>query len=307
MRMPILLTAVLLALIGGETAAQGPTPAYPEGGDRPSVLMDAGHFNMQTPEGSYRSFLSLVRNDGYEVAVNDAEFEAAVLADHDVLVVVSPQPFLDSLVRWSDPVITHRTWMRPALSEEEVNVVETWVREGGALLLISGHAPQAFWSAPLAGRFGVDVHNSYAADSLHSVRTYETWPRGAFVEYTRDNGLLGDHPITNGRSTSERVERIRVNGAASLDGPPGSVSILQLSDAAHEWIFHDFAFWDDARYVSVGAAGRSQGVALLHGAGRVVVLAPSALFFESYLSDPANHTHQLALNIMHWLSGLTGP
>jgi hypothetical protein len=317
MREAIVTAFVAAALFTGEAAAQCPTspgvvatvihPAYSGDVQNPRVLIDQGHFNMQTPSGSYRTFTELICNDGYHVSINTTPFDSAVLAEHDVLVIVSPQPYPDSLVRWSDPVITHASWTAPALAEEEIDTIVDWVRHGGALLLITGHAPQAFWSAPLAGRFGVDVHNSYAADSVNSDRASETIPRGAWVLFSRENGLLADHPVTNGRSERERVRRIRGNGAASLAGPPSSAAFLKLGDFAHEWIFHAFAFWDDARYSVAGAAGRAQGVALRHGDGRVVVLAPSAIFFETYMARTDMDYRRLALNVMHWLSGLTEP
>lgn len=302
------------AVVNSNTAAQRPSspefdptvanPAYVDAAERPRVLIDEAHFNMQTPTGSYAAFVELLRNDGYEVTVNVEAFDSVELANFDVLVVVSPQPFQDSLVRWSDPVITHTSWMNPALTELECDSVAEWVDRGGALLLITGHPPQSFWSAPLAGRFGVDVHNSYAADSINSDLASETIPRGAWVLFSRETGLLVDHPITNGRGERERVRKIRGNGGASLSGPPGSTAFMKLGDSAYEWIFHDFAFWDDARYTVVSAPGRAQGVALRHGAGRVVVLGPSALFFETYMARPGMDYSRLALNVMHWLSGL---
>ena len=283
-------------------------PAYPTDAPfRPRVLIDAGHFNTHTPSGSYRAFTELIRNDGYSVTVGTGSFESPALDGHDVVIIATPQPFLDSLVNWSDSVITRANWTSPALTERECDAIQAWVNDGGALLLITGHAPRAFWSATLAGRFGVDVHNSYAADSLNSERASETMPRGAWIVYSRDNGLLADHAITNGRSQREQVRRVRVNGSASLSGPPGSTAFLQLGPSAYEWIFHDFAFWEDARHSVVSIPGRSQGVAFRFGAGRVVVLAPTALFSERYMARPDTDHRQLALNVMHWLSGLTDP
>ncbi len=62
----------------------------------------------------------------------------------------------------------------------------------------------------------------------------------------------------------------------------------------------------------VPAGGRSQGIAFIHGKGRVVVLgeagALSAQFMQGNIpfgmNAEGNDNRQLALNIMHWLSGL---
>jgi hypothetical protein len=60
------------------------------------------------------------------------------------------------------------------------------------------------------------------------------------------------------------------------------------------------------------AGGRAQGVAFIHGKGRVVVLgeagAVSAQFLQGNIpfgiNAEGNDNRQLLLNIMHWLSGL---
>jgi hypothetical protein len=72
---------------------------------------------------------------------------------------------------------------------------------------------------------------------------------------------------------------------------------------------------------AVPAAGRAQAVALAFGKGRVVVLGEAAMLSAQRVTGPAaqlvgkeeirlgmnrtgNDNRQLALNIMHWLSGL---
>ncbi len=318
-------TTGFLALIGaalvnpGRTAAQDPStppfnphvenPAYPAVAARhPRVLFDTAHFNnTHTPTGTYRGFAELIRNDGYIVTANTGKIDSGALTGYDIFVLATPQPFQDSLVNWGDSSITATNWTNPALTDEECNAIVAWVQGGGALLLVTGHTPRAFWSAQLGGYFGVDVHNSYAADSVNSEQPNETVPRGAWIVYSRENGLLPDHPLTSGRWSTERVRRVRVNGSASLSGPPGSYAFLRLGSSAYEWIYYDFSFRRGARFRVAGAAGRSQGLTLRHGKGRVVVLAPSGLFTERLIGRPDTDHRQLALNVLHWLSGLTDP
>jgi hypothetical protein len=62
----------------------------------------------------------------------------------------------------------------------------------------------------------------------------------------------------------------------------------------------------------ISAAGRAQGLALEFGKGRVVVLGEAAMLtaqvalrgFRFGMNVPGIDNRQLALNIMHWLSGL---
>ena len=128
------------------------------------------------------------------------------------------------------------------------------------------------------------------------------------VSLHAQNQLLGDHPITQGRNESERVDRVQTFSGTSLKGPAGSVPILKLPDTAV----------DRPKIFSkqeTSATGRVQGVAFGLGSGRVVVMG-DADALTAQLADedmkygmnvPSLDNRQLVLNIMHWLSGLLEP
>ncbi len=122
-----------------------------------------------------------------------------------------------------------------------------------------------------------------------------------------------DHPILLGRDETERADTVVTFHGQSLAGPVGSTAILALSDKAVDWSRASI----DAEWETRSAAGRAQGIALRFGEGRVVVLGEAAMFVVGVL--PAGDTdylmgllrndtdnRQLALNIMHWLSGILG-
>jgi hypothetical protein len=107
------------------------------------------------------------------------------------------------------------------------------------------------------------------------------------------------------------VKRVVSFLGQSLKGPNGSVAFLKLSDSAI-----DLPTRDGKKGVS--AAGRSQGVAFKCGKGRVVVLGEAAMLSAQVVVEngkephtphgmnfPGTDNRQLALNLMHWLSGLT--
>jgi hypothetical protein len=87
------------------------------------------------------------------------------------------------------------------------------------------------------------------------------------------------------------------------------VAFLPLADTAIDRVPPDRKL--------VSAKGRAQGVALRLGKGRVVVLGEAAMLsaqlgLEQGKADrpfgmnfPGTDNRQLALNVMHWLSGLT--
>jgi hypothetical protein len=94
----------------------------------------------------------------------------------------------------------------------------------------------------------------------------------------------------------------------SLKGPAGSAAFLRLADSATDRLPHDNK--------EVPAAGRAQGIAFRFGKGRVIVLGEAAVLTAQVVKQPGraprrvgmhfpgSDNRQLALNSMHWLSGL---
>ena len=150
----------------------------------------------------------------------------------------------------------------PAFTDAECDAVRDWVKDGGALLFITDHAPFGSAAECLAKRFGVSMSKGATSDPANSEGG------DTCLVFTRQNHLLGDHPITRGRDDSERVNRVQTFTGTSLKGPEGSVPILKLADTA---VDHSF---DDDKPVS--AAGRAQGMAFSFGKGRVVVIGEAA-------------------------------
>jgi hypothetical protein len=178
--------------------------------------------------------------------------------------------------------------------------VNNWVRGGGALLLIVDHAPFASAAEVLAKQLGVDMSKRETSDPANLDKELNL---PSVLVYSRENQLLAESPITNGRGDGERVNRVIVFSGQSLKGPQGSDAFLKLADSAVEEI--------DGKNASV--AGRAQGIAFRLGKGRVVVLGDAAML-SAQVTGSDNHpvgmnvpnidNRQLALNIMHWLSGV---
>jgi hypothetical protein len=127
-----------------------------------------------------------------------------------------------------------------------------------------------------------------------------------FIVYTRESGRLADHGITRGRNESERVNKIIAFTGQSLKGPADSVAFMKLADSAVDAM-------PGVNANPTSAAGRAQGIVLNFGKGRVVVLGEAAMLSAQIsgpngmrfgMNRPGIDNRQLALNIMHWLSGL---
>ncbi|HYG61786.1 MAG TPA: DUF4350 domain-containing protein [Thermoanaerobaculia bacterium] len=253
------------------------------------MLFDEAHHNLHTSGGRYKPFAELITEDGYTVTPNTAPFSADTLQGFDVLVI--------SNARGAGQEVPMEERSRPAFTTAEVEAVGDWVEAGGALLLIADHYPIGSANRPLGDRLGVSMSNGWTEDPANRDPVLQD------LLFSRDNGLLGDHPITRGRSPQERIGRVVSFLGQSLAGPPGSVPLLRLAPSAVDELPPD-------RKQSVSAAGRSQGLAMTLGKGRVVVMGEAAMLtsqtFDGMVlgfDSPGIDNRQLVLNILHWLSG----
>lgn len=284
-------------------------PAYTRNG--PTVAIDEAHSNFHTAGGRYKPFTDLLRNDGYMVIAGTRKFDKGTLAAINVLVI--------SNAHGGD-------FTRPAFTEQECDVVRDWVRDAGSLLLIADHAPFGSSAENLGKRFGVTMGKGWVFDRGNTTSSITTQ-----LDFSRENGLLGDHPVLRGRDPSEEVKRIRSFTGQSLGVPDGAIALMKLSATARESLTASdleaaaaaaraeapTGTTTSAHSSPVG--GRAQGIAMTFGKGRVVVLGEAALFsaqvakftdggqqreIKMGMNVPGNDDRQFALNVLHWLSGL---
>jgi hypothetical protein len=181
------------------------------------------------------------------------------------------------------------------------------------VLLITGHAPFGSAAAALAERFDVEITKGFTIDLVHYNKDASDQTE---IVFNRDDGLLGDHPVTRGRDTTERINRVMTFSGTSLKGPRGSVAFLKLADTAMDVLpptrKQTSLEEGPPDHTQVSAAGRAQGLALELGKGRVVILSESSMLtaqvasrgFRFGMNVSGIDNRQLALNIMHWISGL---
>jgi hypothetical protein len=265
-------------------------PAYAKVG--PKVLFDEAHNNFHTAGGRYKPFADLISSDGHLIVHNSEKFSPEVLKGFSVLVISNALGSEDMGAEGADS---------PAFTEAESDAVRDWVKAGGSLLLIADHAPMGSANQILASRFEVDMSKRFTIDSENFEK--ESSNQG-FIVYTRESGRLADHPITNGRNETERVNKIIAFTGQSLKGPANSKSIMSLAATAQDVM---------RGQPPLSAAGRSQGIAMTVGKGRVVVLGEAGMLTAQVtgpnkvpfgMNRPGIDNRQFALNIMHWLTGL---
>src|SRR5688572_3838910 len=267
-------------------------PAYKKKG--PKVLFDEAHNNFHTAGGRYKPFADLITSDGYQVTPNKERFSAATLKGFKILVISNAL----GAAQMNMPGASN-----PAFTAEECDAVRDWVRQGGALLLIADHAPMGGANQILGERFGIDMSKQYTLDEQNYEK--ETDNPG-FIMYTRESGRLADHAITRGRNAAERVNKIIAFTGQSLKGPADSFAFMKLADTAQDRM-------PNADSKRISAAGRAQGIAMRLGKGRAVFLGEAAMLSAQLagpnqakfgMNRPGIDNRQLALNIVHWLSGL---
>jgi hypothetical protein len=272
--------------------------------ERPVIIFDEGHQNFHTSTGRYKPFADLLANDGYRIIPSRERFQGGMLTGGQILVIASAQGANDR----GD---------LPAFTDDECEAVRAWVNTGGSLLLITDIYPTGSAVENLAQRFGVEMSKGFTEDPLNHVSN-----KPGMILFAREKGLIGQHPITDGRGPQERINRVITYTGQSLKGPEGSAPILKLSDTAvdrvPELIERENPDGPPQKTIQysdpVPAVGRSQGVAFKYGRGRVVVMGEAGVLSAqipldgpSGMNDTRADNRQLTLNIMHWLSGVIEP
>jgi hypothetical protein len=289
----ILLIAVLGGCVTPHRQAADPSfdaivaaPAFRTNG--PRMLFDDAHNNFHRSDGRYAPFVTLMRNDGFVVVSNTMPFSEETLAGHDVLVIVNAEGVTDDA---------------SAFAGDEIDAVSEWVRGGGSLLLVADHSPFGKAANALSERFGVTMVDSFLKDEDHHDSIL---PGPFFLLFTRDNGLLVEHPITDG------IQRVLTFGGQALRINGDGDAFLRLSPQA--MIVKDRTKPNEAE----PAGDAVHAVALRHGLGRVVILGEAAALTAQVITGEAAQkagmtemrigmsrtdmdNKQLALNIAHWL------
>jgi hypothetical protein len=270
-------------------------PAFKEG-TGPTVLIDEGHYNFHTMDGRYLPFARLLQRDGYIVKPHRGPFTRTDL-DRAKLLVVSNALAKENEDDWNLPTPS-------AFDSAEIATVRNWVNAGGSLWLIADHMPFPGAAGSLAVEFGILMGNGFAL---------KTGMQDGRIRFSRSDGSLAEHPITQGRNPQERIDSvIAFTGQAfRLEGQGQALMTLGRNVV----LFMPVVAWQFSKLTpSMSASGMLQGAVLQFGKGRVAVFGEAAMFsaqvagpnrLPTGMNDPAAPQNaQLLLNVLHWLSRL---
>jgi hypothetical protein len=275
-----------------------PNIAEPAFVDRhPVVSFDSAHHNASAISfaGRYWQFGNLLRADGYAVVDGNEKFTAKSLQGADVLVIANAAGSAKFQVFGINlPFVEEGDRAAPAFTADEIDAVRAWVERGGALLLIADHAPFGAAAEAMGAAFGVKMNKGYV-----DVPGENPDP----LLFSRTNDRLGNHPILNGSTGTDRVSTVMTYTGQSLDGPPDASILLRLPPNAIENVPDNRGEWTEFK------AGAAQGLAFEFGKGRVVVLGEAAVATAQVdnlkpfgMNVPGNDNKQFVRNIMRWLA-----
>ncbi len=261
---------------------------------KPKVLFDEAHKNHHQIETTYKPFATLITNDGCSVKSTDKPIDNTALANIDVYIIATA-------MGKEDP------GDKSPFTQNEVDQLEKWVKDGGSLLLITEHFPFGLAMSPVLNKFGVQVHNGYVEDTLLNNKDV----RDALL-FTKSKGNLNPtHPIL------DKVERLNTFTGSSVKGDSTWTQLFIFTPNAQNFNVKVNVKKDGGDITTsveyadfYSANGYSQGICKEYGKGKVVVLAESAFLTAQFdrninkygMNSPDEDNKQFVLNLIRWLA-----
>ncbi|MFX1311478.1 MAG: Ser-Thr-rich GPI-anchored membrane family protein [Promethearchaeota archaeon] len=237
-----------------------------------TILFDEAHSPAQSIGGGYSEFAGMLTDAGYIVDTIDVGtvIDTTVLSVCDILVIACS----------SD-----------AYTTAELDAIETWVQNGGSLLLITDYGSFGTIMDTIAARFGFDFKNDGILDSDDDVGG------GGTGQNCYDGPNILSHPITTGVS---RVEMYAGDGLSV--GPVDEIPIIITdTDGTATWVYEGTPALG-VSLMSVVDDGSA-------GAGKVCVIGDSNIWDSSADSESDGEVNFydsdneiLAMNTINWLA-----
>ena len=250
------------------------------------VAIDKAHNNFHTLDGRFAAFGNLLRADGYIVKDFDSELTTQKLNNINILVISNSLNIRNANGDWSKPTPS-------AFTPGEISALNTWVKNGGSLLLIADHMPMPGAVLELAATFGITFENGFAFDSCKRPIEYFT---------------KADKTLSNTVFTS-KIDSV-VNFTGSAFKVAGKVTPIITLDQHYNIQYPDTAWKFNATTKTVSAKGFLQLATVKYGKGKIVVSAEASMFSAQlagkekrpmgFNHPAAKYNCPLILNLFHW-------
>ncbi|MEM7464052.1 MAG: DUF4350 domain-containing protein [Pseudomonadota bacterium] len=255
--------------------------------------------NSFVERGSMDPFANLAETDGFRVVRRQSDLAEALADPSGILVIANP--YLPEYRNF--PAMTPPS----AFSDEQIQAIHDWVNNGGSLLILADHAPLGGGSSKLAEKFGFEYLNGHAANTARADAGYVR----VDIEFSTENGLNEEHPITNGQSGRKPVNRYYAFGGQAFIPPPEAVQILTIPDG---WsaIFTYRISAELQSALRIDASGMAQGAAMDYGKGRIAVFSEAGGFTSQIIdgtrrfgfnTEDGEENPELILSTLRWLAG----
>ncbi len=257
--------------------------------DGPLVMIDAAHKNFFVQSHLIKPLVDIVLNDGYRVSFIDKTLTRENLNQAKILIIITALPFDFATRRSAAEMQT--------FTENELNEVQAWVKNGGSLLVFSEHAPFDQAINPLLRKFEIESSVGVTIDTLNYDKSYNS----RMIVFKGEN-LNNSHPLVNGKY---EVKKLVSFGGSALSGEKYD-NILRLGNSSLN-VRHQTGNGPIGR-------GNSQGLAGFYGKGKVVAFGDSngftAMIFDNEdgskmyagMNSKGYDWKNFVLNTFDWLS-----
>ncbi|WP_421774476.1 hypothetical protein [Gracilimonas sp.] len=297
MKYILLLIALIFPLLGFAQQQPDTTftvnidePRY-QNGEGPVICFDSAHNNFHTLMGGFAPTAYIFRKDGYQTI--DFPEPAEKMSELDKCrIYLTVNPLHESnLGNWQLP-------NPPVYSEQEVETIKNWVKEGGSLFLIADHMPFPGAASNMANAFGFEFSNGFARLNKEG-NTPDV--------FSMENGRLRSTTITDGITSVTSF----TGSAFTYPSEAKPVMLFEEGDVSLEpqiaWQFSDTT-------QTIDLGGYAQGAIMKYGEGRLAVFGEAAMFTAQKITNAqgefkfglnnrsvAPQNVQFLLNIIHWL------
>ena len=258
------------------------------------VYVDGAHHNFHQLNGRFYAFAQLLRDDGYVLKANQQSFSQKVLSRCKILVIANAINPKNSAA-WALPAYS-------AFTNQEIQQIKQWVKDGGRLLLIADHMPFPGAAYNLAKAFGFEMNNGFARRVKFNRKNRK------LDRFNRQSNTLKAHAITNGKGEKDKINEI-ISFTGQAFKIPKKAKPVFVFPKGYETLMPDTAWAFKSNTKRMSITGWVQGATLEYGKGKVAVFGEAAMFtsqvrgkFRFGMSNPkAKQNPQFVLNVVRWL------
>lgn len=257
-------------------------------GEGPVMLVDGGHHNFHTLDDKFAPFGKIATMDGFRVRDIPGKIDSNALKGARILVIANAlhEKNVDS---W-------RLQVYAAFTEDEVKLINSWVKDGGRLFLIADHMPFPGAVADLAQSMGFTLYNGFALQG----------PDRKFDIFSFSNNMLQHNVLTDSLHALDSL--VSFTGQA-FKIPDNATSVITF-DASYKVLMPEVAWKFSKDMEMIPAKELSQLAYCRYGSGKIVVGGEAAMFTAQKAGNIkfglnasfAKYNLPLLLNIFKWLN-----